>query len=146
MRRGVYWYWIPIQHLVVNKSISLYPPFSLELLAKGDLFGCGEIEGSAGTEVGAEYYFFGILYTPGPTASCTCCTAGWGQNRGWGWGWGCGWGTIDTRIVKIRVWELIRLWLLRSIVRDWALVELVDAKSVDSIPKNIFSWPHNDFS
>lgn len=52
------------------------PPFSLELLAKGDLFGCSEIEGSAGTEVGVEYYFLGILYTPGPTASCTCCTAG----------------------------------------------------------------------
>ena len=52
------------------------PPFSLKLLAKGDLSGCGEIEGSAETEVGAEYYFFEILYTPGPTASCTCCTAG----------------------------------------------------------------------
>lgn len=35
MRRGVYWYWIPIQHVVVNKSISLYPPSPSNFLQKG---------------------------------------------------------------------------------------------------------------
>lgn len=34
MRRGVYWYWIPIQHVVVNKSISLYPPSPSNFLQK----------------------------------------------------------------------------------------------------------------